>query len=492
MKFRLPLDNDNKSVTHNIVVSVTNRLKEFFGKNNITTLFEIRDDINKNYNIDEDSNFSTKENIFNISYKELQSVIGNNFLSNLNTDYIFIDKEINLKPVYIRRKIELNLTYESKSETDVIHILRQLELMLQNNRPVLKHNIEYRYYIPNHILKLLYVIYVYKSDTLNQTFKEYIDNYLMDSVNIAFTQDGNAKELVVLEKQLDVTGTFSDISDSKVEFDKKKGTYILTIAHSIEYLKVEYIDVDYRYVINNKLLPREVLVLNKDLRPTTARYLGELQLENIVRQDSWLYARMEDIVNRGYIQIPKYDIESHIETVPDMLNVFSVLCLLKEDRKFLFSLKDLGSVKINDSVISYLTNAHQDLTRTNGAYFNITLYGDDEEMDGEIYVDEDLNVFSIDELDITKLYRCIIRVTPNIDSLNPSAKRLILKYSRGDSTFFRYSIFTDREDWFRNKGIIFSSKIAYNFNIDLKYFENDKYTFYTVLTSYIKAFTKDK
>jgi hypothetical protein len=492
MRFRHPIGSTEKSVGHTVAVSVIDDLKRFLGKG--LTLSSVTDnEKNINFNIDTDEDEDLHNSYIDVTYKEKPSSLGTYAIEGLTTPAIILDKEINIRPTYVPSRIEFDISFTSKSKVETYNLAKSLKSLILDNKKVNSHNIEYRYYVPRYILKLLFVIFKYKEPVIGGDFKTYFESIMSNNISLAFSQDGVPKEIVALERQLNVTGMFSNLSvdESSIKFDKDKGIYKYVFNYSIEYIKAEYIDVSYQYVVHNKLLPKEVLALRNELTTTEARYLGEMYLERIVTQGSWLYKAMEEIPKRGYIQIPRFDVESNIEQVDGMLNVFSVLCLVGDDKTFLFNLNDLGDVQFTESVLSYLYDARNGLCSTNGAFFNIYLYEDDVISEIEIYVDEELNVRSVGELNIENMYRCMIRIVPNISRLNKEAKDLLLSYTKGNNAFFKYSLFTNDESWFRNRETIFASNMAFNFNIDLSYFENNKSAMYTVLTSYISAITKE-
>jgi hypothetical protein len=185
-------------------------------------------------------------------------------------------------------------------------------------------------------------------------------------------------------------------------------------------------DLSYNQVVYNMLLPDEYIkTATPYQRPISPYMSNDIWLQewfSTYRQTANIIECMR--VSDNYIRIPSYDIHDNADTNPHMTPLFSNLSTLGTDLRCLGNLKDLDSnIKLNEMVLKFLEDCeeYKYITTLLNSIFNIQLMENDVLVNTKLIVDEDLNVCSTIDLDVTKSYRFIFSYMTDITDLTPEA-----------------------------------------------------------------------
>jgi hypothetical protein len=117
---------------------------------------------------------------------------------------------------------------------------------------------------------------------------------------------------------------------------------------------------------------------------------------------------------------------SYTRVIGDDLRVpiFSVgVSLVPDDLRSLFNMNDLGNIELNEEIKAIIVSGeYEHLTQLFESVLSLEIYQNEKSIPGNpIKVDEDLNVFAVEDLDIRYNYRVLFSVLPNINVLSPRA-----------------------------------------------------------------------
>jgi len=337
--------------------------------------------------------------------------------------------EITVRPVYIETEYKLSLDLKSKSENFIQNVISRIQTRLSTGRDVVYHDIHYKFCYSDFVMDLMQEAFdrrrkvVEPEDQL--TFEEYMITCI-DERTQTLAGIGNGKyNICAVENQLDTVGIFpSEAPERKIDYDEDTGYYSIIIDYIYRMDKPEYLYVQYPIVVYNQSLSSRYLVISdnrNDLRLFNSKYETYGQYFISLKRDGWKYqtSRIPDYDN--YLHNMKYNGRPLLEIS---------LGVTKEDRRFLINLNDLGEYAINSDLIDYLTKNRDVVVRLGENYtypdsvIYIILLVNGELSSIRLIIDEDLNIWSSVDLDLTSKYHIAIVSHDSIGSLSAMAWRL--------------------------------------------------------------------
>lgn len=445
IKFNIPIRGIDDSITRPVSLGILNDIKNilYVNKDIRTKLSNQIDSFitNEQWNPIklednspkmEDIKFSVNENV------RSESLITT---SNNYNDYkaILHDTDIDafIRPIYVESEIEFTIKYRSRSKTSANNLINMLKLNIIDNETMTLHNIEYMFYIPSSLLELFLDISRLKHNVIqdDSNYEDYLINNSDGRLSMVGGLDGTTSNMniVVKEKQRDIVGYFEDsIIDVKSEYDDSNGTWEAELSYKITYNKPTALTVFYPPLIYNQLLPKKYLILKNNRydanRESSRTYIGEIDkpFTNGYRLDAVMGNQINDT---DFISIPNFDNYKPSLKQPYLIRTFSLLLsITNDDKRTLFNLNELPEYDINPLFIEFIRTSEWShiCTRYKSIFYLELLENGKFVKDGILNIDENLNVYSNIDLDLTKTYRVMFNICSDTLILDSRARlRLI-------------------------------------------------------------------
>jgi len=446
IQFRLPIDGLYNSVTRPVSISIINDIKDILYIDHdvrsklanaideyITN--EQYDPINLEFNSNrvEDIHFSVEEAVNEetlitapLKYNEYKPIVYDG------------DVKAMIRPIYVDTNLTFNIKYRSRSKTSINNMLNSLRLKIADNQGITLHNISYMFYLKPELVELFLDIAKLKNNVVPQQggFEDYLINNTDGRVSIVGGLDGNTKtmDIGVKETQLKINGYFmTDVVSIKGEYGADTGMWEAQLTYNISYNKPTALYVEYPPLIYNQLLPKKYLLTKpgKMVSNSTKANTGydttatNTNMETFIDNDLTKRAQyLEEQINGKMFNIPSFDTFIHPAPAPSYAPVFSTLIAISnDDKQSLFNLGELPNISIAKTFIDFIKETeYRYMNRAYNSMFYIELIDDDGVFKGgSIICDKDLNVSSVEELDIRKTYRVIFSIVTDLMMLNSNA-----------------------------------------------------------------------
>lgn len=338
------------------------------------------------------------------------------------------DPTIGLKisPVYYDTTLNLNIKYRSKSKIKLNNIIDMLKMRMVNNNNYLVHNLKYSFNFSMALMELLLDIHLLKEYDKPVSFEDYLVNITDGRLKVIGGLDGNTDTISfkIEETQLENVGFFDyDIVDVKAEYGNETSIWEANINYKVDIIKPVSLNIVYPMLVDNKMLDDKYLVIKK----VNDNKLNNYDMARSPLNRNPLNRTIEDS-EVDTLRIPNFDAVPLLPKQPYYRRVFTVLCTIaSDDKRSLFNLNELPGYKVKQDILDFIKNGEYNyMTQPFDSMLNITLIinNDDEEFN-ILEIDEDLNIYSKIDLDITKTYRV---------SFNVVEEALVLKGKAVDRT----------------------------------------------------------
>lgn len=331
-----------------------------------------------------------------------------------NNGYIAISTE------FINYEMTITITYQTMSKVNADELVNYLRDHGFTRGGGYTHLVDYYYLIPDVLLGLMEDIFT--------ASKKNID----DGTNfIDFIKSGNIRNAIVLTSDINgfdgdvglaaiasnrINGIFDiEIRNPEKEFDTSTNKWSVPVTYKINYKYPDSLIVDYSLLINNAMIPAKYYIQKSD------HAVDPKRVKDLLPSDEFnIMSYKED-----YVAIPPYD--NHMIKVQNSKVLKPILCVLSAisttDKTTLFNLTDLHYYKIKDEYIQYMKDNHTYLTTgmSKGFHniFTLDIYEDKKLLSKSILtVDNELNISSNIDLDITKVYRVVLSVLVDFSLLS--------------------------------------------------------------------------
>lgn len=359
------------------------------------------------------------------------------------------DEETNLfsSVQYMDTEINLELEFKSKSKSECQNMLNRLRLMNSRSQSENMHSFTAAYNVPIEVGILIQE--VLDKRNINSDVVMTVDEYLnhIETNNLTFTTNLSGTErklaMAIKETQGKIIGTFtSDINDIKIKQDKNNIYYSVPLSYKYNINMPTNVHMGYEFVVFNSLLSKNFLPRTQEHIEYNAKYIYDNNIYKFSNK-----SQIEDLLSKldpkaECVNIPSFDHFTPVNTPTFIYRIFTVLTgITKEDRRNLFNLTDIPGIKIKDEIIEFLKHGEYDhITFPLGSVFNLELYANTEKINYEILkVDADLNVFTTEDLDISKTFRVVFNVVADLTVLNyNTAIRLDKTLDELDSKIIEY------------------------------------------------------
>jgi hypothetical protein len=338
---------------------------------------------------------------------------------------------LEIRPVYVDTDVEITIEYKSISKTDIWNWENSIRVKLSQHMDMLLHDVKYDYLMPDPVGNLIKEVYD-KSESVDGygiDFQEYLTRHSDGRLRWISDQAKKHFDITVEETQSRIVGTFdfSPIPD-KPEYDSESSKWVMTFVYKFKYQKPLQLHCTYPIVVHNQLLPPKYTLY------TTTDYYKDNY--NGLRSSSMDASKLFEmqlstyIVKPGYfIRLPKFDSWEAPEPNPYTAWIFSALSLINEDdKRTLLNLRELGDIELDPDVLDWIRDSELPyITKLYTSFLHIGIYDEEMMYDHEaFFVDSDLNVKSVNDLDLRKTYRVVLSIVTDTSVVSKEAVKRLL------------------------------------------------------------------
>ena len=285
-------------------------------------------------------------------------------------------------------------------------------------------DISYYWLFPNAFLKILEEIYELREATApyGQSWEEYFDSHTPDRRTVVTNQSGKELRYSIAETQKKILGWF-DV-DGMPEEGSKEGdaeNWTISVPYKFTFQKPIEAVMVYPLMIHNKMISTAVRSTVKPYRLENTPTRFSLSTEQFHHFEAG-----RDVVRfktQPGVAIPDYDEWIPGSIVPGTQRLYTVLVGIDESNPLLlFNLNETGVLTFEPSVLTYLKAMYKDLNSPYSAFINVSLYQNQNLMNKRfLRIDEDLNVWATEELDLRKYYHVRVSAVRRISDLDLDA-----------------------------------------------------------------------
>ncbi len=361
----------------------------------------------------------------------------------MQEDNILIFKDVNLdttiKPVYGNSDITITFKYRAPDKNTANSWRNTIKTKTSAGRSINLHSINYSYHLPDECIILLREIHRLRENVAgyNESFDQYFSEKLSNRANLVSSSNGLNAHWVLTETQTRVQGIFDfQAVPDKPEREDDSSAWLTTFTYKFSYEKPIHVNMVYPSMIHNQLLDKYYRADN-DPYSTDAIQSYYSRSGHSLKQFESDYNILQYIGNKG-ISIPSFDDDFLPGSIPSStVRVFTALCnITPTDKKSLFNFKELGEFSLNDSVLDFIKADKDYIVKTYGSILNLHLYENKNiKKSGSLIIDDNLNVSSVEDLDLRKTYRVRLSLIADINFLNGATIKRIKNYNVANPIF---------------------------------------------------------
>lgn len=339
---------------------------------------------------------------------------------------IFVDKKhnIDIYPIYSRTKVSISFQYRTADRWQAESFRDNFRRKIAENREYMTFNARYHYPIPTSIVNALSLLYNTRKqyDDEYPTFSDYVFKLGSPNFGLITNSAGKGNTLVHHEIQENIYGNFTDPTSMEIEKDDIGAVWNVSFDFEYHYDKPISVGIRYPILINNQLVDPQLYPLKQfdiaKLRnyTTMTRYLYD-QIE----EDMGFYWHMRGSV----IRIPDFDDWSRDRGWNGYKQLVSVMIIVEPDKpKEICNITNMGEWGLHPILHDVFKRNHDKLNRKLMFPFYIDLYQDNDTMgDDALYIDNELNVTTKNDMSLYKMYHMCIHVVKDVKRLTPQAQR---------------------------------------------------------------------
>lgn len=335
---------------------------------------------------------------------------------------LFYNNHLSISTEYINYEMNISIIYKTRSKVNAEELVNYLKDHAVTRGGGYIHAVDYYYIFPTVLLGLMEDIYTTGKTNVND-----------DKTFIDFIKSGNIMNAIVLTSDINgyqgdsiglasvatnqIRGLFEvDIKEATKEFDTDTNTWSVPINYKVNYLSPESFIVDYALLVNNSMLPNKYYIEKADHAIDPNRVVNNLHPDEFSIKE----------YKQDYVSIPPFD--NHKVTVYNNRLFKPILSVLVNititDLKTLFTLDNLYYYHIKDEYLEYMrlnyTSLVKPMRKGFDGIFTLDIYDGNSLLDkSTITIDNLLNISSVLDLDITKVYRVVLSVVTDFTMLTP-------------------------------------------------------------------------
>lgn len=328
------------------------------------------------------------------------------------TEYppIFFDGSVGvvIRPVYRYTKVTLNIRYRTVDKNQALRWRSEMATKCSMRREIIEHDIHYSYTLNPEWLVFIKHVHDLRENVAGygQTLNDYFTAHLVSNAGLVTDLAGKNGVWAVSEAQTRIQGSFEfDSAPQKVSREDDHDNWMAEVSYTFYYMKpmattLEYPASIHQQLISSQFLPKDPILDLEDKPVHYSRSGAALR-----RFES--SHKLLSVIGMEGVKTPLFDswVPRHVK--PTTINLMtSLVTITPDDKRFLFNLKDLGSFKLMDDVLSFIQNSERTfITKNYQSIFQIDLYdGQDIQTHTALTVDQNLNVSTTYDLDLRKVY----------------------------------------------------------------------------------------
>ncbi len=351
---------------------------------------------------------------------------------------VFADPKLGvyIKPVYSTTKVTINFKYRTNSKTQALRWRDDIRFHISQMRDVNLHELEYHYLLPKPYLVLLKEIHRLRENVAG--YGQDFAGYLYANATTQMTEIGNEagsnSELGVGEKQIRVLGMFDfDGMPEKPEKENENGSWVISFGYKFSFEKPIACDMTYPIMIHNQLLDPQYVTFN-----TSAYSLDNQQKSYSASFEALTTFEAQKQIEKYVNTDPIIRLPEHDEFIPEgyppaTVAVFYALCEVDiNDKRALLNLNELGPIVIDKDIMDFIQQSEWPyLTKLYKSFFHVELYRSMKQAsDSAITIDSNLNISSVDELDLRVNNRIRFSMVTNLNMIRPEAFDRLRKFPK--------------------------------------------------------------
>jgi len=351
----------------------------------------------------------------------------NTYIQQPETAFIFEDKDLPvfIKPVYSKSEVKITIKYKTRDKNQANRWRNDIRTRTAMMRDINLHEINYHYHLQEEFIYILKEIHRLRENVAGygDEWDDYFIDRLTNKASVVTNVSGQQAIWAVSEKQIRVQGYF-DFEGAPEKGDKEgeHDNWGMGVVYTFNYDKPIECNMYYPLMIHNQLVSdkfRDTVMpykLENQNRAYTlsGRAFAEFESDNVV---------LSTYSNDG-ICIPSFDDFMPNFVLPSTIRVFTALSSITEnDRKSLFNLHDLGDFSLSPVILDFLTKSEYPyLGKDYQSIFSLSLYRETAlASDGNLVVDSNLNVSSVNDLALRKSHRVRLGLVTDMTSLTMDA-----------------------------------------------------------------------
>lgn len=341
---------------------------------------------------------------------------------------IFLDGDlgVTMAPMYVRSKIELEMTWRFPSKSLADRTLQDIRRYSSLFRKGLFHEINYSYTIPGVNLVILDAIHKTRESQagLGEDLNGWFGRCMSEDIKTVSNRDGSYLELAKEEVQSGVMGTHSyEIVPDEPEDGTTGTTHKVMFNYELTYDKPISTIMRYPILIHNRPLS------NKFYDTTIPYELGlRLQLNSRTKYILDQYSPHNEI--SGFpngAPVPPFN-DWQPSSIPNGMEGMLRVMLMVDPKnpKDILDLKDLGFYRLTEQIEDYIRSEGQSVLKPRESAIFIALYeGDKIQSPEHITIDDDLRITATGNLDMRKNYHLMVFMYVDLLHLTqPAQERL--------------------------------------------------------------------
>lgn len=361
---------------------------------------------------------------------------------------IFIDRIRNvvITPIYFNTDVTIRFRYVTHSKSEAFKWRDDMRLRASQHGDINLHTLNYHYPIPEQHLLLLKDVYELKNanDTIVESFQQYLRRYFDLRMTIITDKVGQDFMYVIKERQARVQGIYDfDAVPDKPNRDDGTTTWSIEFGYKFTFERPSVVRSDYPVMVHQSLMPMKYLTYIKDRSFDHNTYNSD---DYGVRGSMRMFESDQVSISmdrpHGVINIPEYDLFNPAALLVNTAPVVTVLCSISNtDRRTLFNLNDLGDITIDPDVLKYIREGeHMHICKPYRTAYTLSLYKGDVLMPtGSLQCDSGLNISSIEDLDITQIYRVVLFCNIDASMVAPDALERMVNYPNALNKYIEFS-----------------------------------------------------
>lgn len=380
---------------------------------------------------DKENNFLTTDNTIHIEINEqpiedrlLSTAVVRNGEENV---CIFVDSElgIKLKPVYTPTEVTISFRLRFRDKTKAERWRDGVKTRATMGRAEVIHMATYHYGIPPEMVYMLYEMHRIRElvAPLSETLKGWFQRCFDQRITTVTNQAGNVNTgiIVMPENQVGSLGWFDfTYVPDKAEKENETGTYTCGFDYKFQFDKVTDIVLQYPVIIHNQVLPKSIRDDNKEeVLDTVTKFMQHSKslFEFMTSQDPRYLSGIE-----GYA-VPFFD-DWLVKRTPR--GVSTLLTALVEldplDKRDVFNINDIEEIAFHDDILAFLPGEAAFISEIGKSIFYFNMYeGDTSTGMLKVTMDTDLNIRTVDEMDLRKINHIHFGIITDFTMLDQAA-----------------------------------------------------------------------